>query len=734
MSDDLLGNLDLSKMTEAEIAEAKAIEQRAKELEKATSGHRDYGSLGLKIIAGIAILYGLFHLYTGFAGMFTALRQRSIHLSFALVICLIKFSANRNKDEKSEPVIPYIIMGVGAWATLFLVLQSKKALSYGVMIGALVVIAAVLFVARIYTLKSRVKANTQIEKKMVWYDFVFLATAIIGCYYIAINTDRILERAGIVMLQDQILGFLLLLTVLEATRRSIGHVLMFIGVAMLIYCRFGFIFPGVFWHPGFQISMIIRHFILTDSGLWSTPLGVSSSYISLFLLLGAALHATGLAELLLQIAKGIFGAMVGGPAKMAVVASSMFAMISGSSTSNVATTGIITIPLMKKTGIPPQLAGAIEASASMGGQITPPVMGAVAFIMAEFLGISYLTVILAAALPAALYYTAVFSMIHFESHKLGAYGLPKSELPAWKKDALTKGYLFIPVIVLVYMLVDGYTPMLASFLSFWIAIALSMLRKQTRLNIPKFFAILSQAGQTLTVVAIPSAIAGFVVGTATLTGLTPALSAFLAMLAQDKLILTLIITQVMCLVLGMGVPTVANYILMTIMTVPVMIKAGVPPLAAHLFCFHFGIMSELTPPVAITSYTASAIAGAPFWPTAGNAVRLAAVAYIVPYIFVYNTSLLLGQEPFTLGVLFTIIMALLGAITFGAGMSGFIKRRMYLIEQIITCIAAISIIVPHAIPRIIGVAVIGGIVAVNILYKKNPKHYVVPEKKPSYDA
>ena len=734
MSDDLLSNLDLSKMTEAEIAEAKAIEARAKELEKATSGHREHGALGLKLIATIAIIYGLFHMYTGFAGMYTALRQRSIHLSFALLICLIKFSANRNKDDKSEPIAPYVFLGVGAWTTVILTLQSKKMLSYAAVIGALVVISAVFFVARVFTKKQRIKEATQIEKKLWWYDYVFIALALLGCWYIAINTDKILERAGIVFLKDQIIGVLLLLTVLECTRRAIGHVLMFIGIAMLFYCRFGYVFPGVFWHPGFPVSMIIRHFILIDSGLWSTPLGVSSSYISLFLLLGAALHATGLAELLLKIAKGIFGAMVGGPAKMAVVASSMFAMISGSSTSNVATTGIITIPLMKKTGVPPQLAGSIEAAASMGGQITPPVMGAVAFIMAEFLGISYVTVIAAAALPAALYYTAVFSMIHFEAHKIGAYGLPKSELPAWKKDALTKGYLFLPVVVLVYMLIAGYTPMRASFNSFWIAIALSMLRKETRLDIKKFFGIIDSAGQTLTVVAIPSAIAGFVVGTATLTGLTPALSSFLAMLAQDKLILTLIITQVMCLVLGMGVPTVANYILMTIMTVPVMIKAGVPPLAAHLFCFHFGIMSELTPPVAITSYTASAIAGAPFWPTAGNAVRLAAVAYIVPYIFVYNTSLLLGQQPFTPQTIVTIVMALLGATTFGAAMSGFIFRRMYLIEQIILAVAAITVIVPNIFITLIGLAVIGGIVAMQFIYKKNPKHYKVPAKRPSYDA
>lgn len=726
MSDELL-NLDTEGMTEEEKKEALEIAERARKLERETSGHRESGELGLKIIAAIAIAMSVFHLYTGAFGLMIALRQRAIHLFLAITICMLKFSANKNQGADKEPYVPYVLMGIGFWTSIFLSLEKLKVLNTAIAAVSFVVVFGLLFFARTLTLKKRKSAGDKYEKKPMWYDYIFIAFAFIGCAYIAIYVDDIMARAGFVYLFDQIVGFMLILVVLEATRRSIGHTLMIIGTLMLVYCRFGYLFPGVFWHPGFNVAMIIRHFILTDSGLWSTPLGVSSTFISMFLLFGAALHASGLAEILLKIARGIFGTLVGGPAKMAVVASSLFAMISGSSTSNVATTGIVTIPLMKKTGIPAHLAGATEAAASMGGQITPPVMGAVAFIMAEFLGVSYVTVMAAAALPALLYYSAVFSMIHFESHRIGAIGLDKSEIPPWKKEALEGSYLFLPVVILVYMLIDGYTPMRAGFTSFVTALALAMIKKETRLDFKKFKNVLSSAAMTLTVVAIPSAVAGFVVGTATLTGLAPRVSSFLAVLAQDSLLMTLIITQVMCLVLGMGVPTVANYILMTILTVPIMLRAGVEPMAAHLFCFHFGIMSELTPPVAITSYTASAIAGAKFWPTAFAAVRLAAVAYIVPYLFVFNTNLLLGQHPFTMMTIVTIVTAVSGSVMFGATMAGFLKRKMFLIERIILGIGAILMIRPKIGPTLTGIGIIALVFAVQFIYKKNPKSYKVPE-------
>ncbi len=647
--------------------EQKKIELRAKFLEHRVGGTRDLDKNSLKLIAAIAILMGAFHLATGLLGQFTALRQRSIHLMFALCIVFFKYSSNRNKSKK-------------------------------------------------------------IQNKFGWYDYLFALAAVVSCLYIAINADTILDRVGAVNAWDMIFGITIIICVLEATRRTVGYILMGIGVAALIYCKFGYIFGGVFWNPGFKATTIIRHMILNDLGLWSTPLGVSASFIALFLLLGSILHVTGLSEIMLKIAKGLFGTMVGGPAKMAVVASSLFAMISGSSTSNVATTGIITIPLMKKTGLTPELAGAVEAASSLGGQVTPPVMGSVAFIMAEFLGISYLEVMAAAILPALLYYTGVFSMIHFEAYKIGARGLDRSEIdPSWKKDAIKGSYLIIPVVILIGMLLLGRTPLSAGTWAFWSAVALSFVKKETRLSIKGFLNVLSRAGQTMTSVAIPAAVAGFVVGTASLTGLTVSLSAFVNTLAQDRLLVIMFITMIMSLVLGMGVPTTANYILMTIMTIPIMIKAGVLPLAAHFFCFYFGIMSELTPPVAITAYTASAIAGGRFWTTAFNSVRLAAVAYIVPYFFVINPGLLLGTKPFDIGVLWNFVVAILGSIGFASAMAGYMKRKLFIFERLILAIASCLIIWPGIVTDAIGFITIILIVLSQIFVK--PKYGIIIYKK-----
>lgn len=632
------------------------MEKKAEELEISLTGKRILGDSYLRIVAVIAVIFSVFHLYTGGFGLFTGLRQRSIHLAFAMILCFLRFSSNRNR-------------------------------------------------------------NGNIQRKIPFYDYVLSLLAVISCGYIAINADNILSRAGVVYNIDIVMGAVIFLLVLEATRRAVGNILLFLGSLMLFYCMFGYLFGGVFNHPGFSFKMIVRHMILNDTGVWASPLGVSASYVAMFLLLGSALHVSGVADVLLRIAKGLFGHLTGGPAKMAVVASSMFATISGSSSSNVATTGIVTIPLMKRTGLSSELAGAIEASASMGGQITPPVMGAAAFIMAEFLGISYFSVLMAAILPALLYYIGVFSMVHFESKKIGARGIPKEEILPWKKYALVHSYIFLPVIFLVVLLVMGRTPLAACFVSFWMTIALSWIKKDTRIGLRKFIKILSDAGQTLMHIAIPAALAGIVMGTATLTGLTASLAGFISIISRNNLLLTLIITMFMCLLLGMGVPTIANYILMTIMTVPVMIQAGVHPLAAHLFCFHFGIMSDLTPPVAITAFTASAISGGQFWPTAFNAVRLAAVAYIVPYFFVFNPILLLGQQPFTLKVVRVFIMAVIGASFFGCATAGYQLRRLHIHERVLIALGAIMLIHSKLVTDIIGSLIIIFVLLIQVIEK-----------------
>ena len=719
-------SIDMSTMTEAEKKQVLEAQARAAQVQKSTSGHRALLHTGVIVMTIIAGLFSVFQIYNVFGGL-TALRQRAIHLAFALIICLVKFSANKNKGLK-EPWLPYVFVAIGLWTAIILPLKLPMFGPVGII--ALLVLFGILYVSRIFTEKWRIKNGEEYETHVIWYDYIFMAFALIGCIYIAVYADDILSRAGIVFIKDQVIGFFLILAVFEATRRSIGYILMYIGLFMLLYCRFGNILPdtSIFWHPGSNLFMIVRHFILTDSGLWSSPLGVCASYIAAFLLLGASLHASGLAEVMLKTSKGIFGTMVGGPAKMTVIASTMFSLISGSSTSNVATTGPVTIPLMKKTGIPGYFAAGIEASSSMGGQITPPIMGAVAFIMAEFLGVPYLKVALAATLPAVLYYTSVYSMIHFEAYRIGAFGLPRSEIPPWKRFAITRCYLASPLIVLVAMLILGWTPSMAAFCAFILCLALSMLRKETRLTPRKFWNVLSSAGQTLTVVAVPSAVAGFVVGTATLTGLTPKMSSALAVIAQDNFLLTLILTQLMCLAIGMGVPTVANYILMAIITIPIMIRVGVEPMAAHLFCFHFGIMSEITPPVAITSYTAAAIGGANFWRTTFSATRLAAVAYIVPYFFVYNTTLLLGQHPFHPRLIFIVVTAIFGTVVFASVMAGYQKRKLYWWERGVIGLAGACLINPSYKYTAIGFVLFCVMLAWQYIWKKEPKGYVKPAR------
>ncbi|MCL2481070.1 MAG: TRAP transporter large permease subunit, partial [Spirochaetaceae bacterium] len=303
-------SIDMSTMTEEEKKQVLEAQARAAQVQKSTSGHRSLQHIGVIVITIIAGMFSVFQIYNVFGGL-TALRQRAIHLAFALIICLVKFSANKNKGLK-EPWLPYVFVAIGLWTAIILPLKLPMFGTVGIL--TLLVLFAILYVARMFTEKWRIKNGEEYETHVVWYDYIFIAFSLIGCTYIAVYADDILSRAGIVYIKDQVIGFFLILAVFEATRRSIGYILMYIGLFMLLYCRFGNILPdtSIFWHPGSNLFMIVRHFILTDSGLWSSPLGVCASYIAAFLLLGSSLHASGLAEVMLKTSKGIFGTMVGG--------------------------------------------------------------------------------------------------------------------------------------------------------------------------------------------------------------------------------------------------------------------------------------------------------------------------------------------------------------------------------------------------------------------------------------
>ena len=420
------------------------------------------------------------------------------------------------------------------------------------------------------------------------------------------------------------------------------------AILFLLYARFGPYLPGMLGHRGFAWKSIIRHMYLTLEGILGIPISVSSTFVFMFILFGTFLDKTGVGRFFIDLAYSLTGHLKSGPAMTAVVASGFMGSISGSSVANTVTTGAFTIPLMKETGYKPYFAGAVEAAASTGGQIMPPVMGAAAFIMAEFTGIPYVKIIAAAAIPAVLYYFAVGIMVHLEASRLGLKGIPKDGLPKLRNIIKTQGYLLLPLFVIVYFLVKGYTPLLAAFyaicISVVIAIIATLVKGDKSFGFKEFFSALEQGAKGSIGVACACACAGMVVGVVTLTGLGLRVAELIVTLAQGKLFLTLFFTMIASIILGMGLPTTAKYIVLATMAVPALLKLDVNLMAAHLFILYFGVIADITPPVALAAYAGAGIAGANSMKTGFQAVKLASAAFIVPYIFAYDSSLILVED------------------------------------------------------------------------------------------
>jgi TRAP transporter 4TM/12TM fusion protein len=458
--------------------------------------------------------------------------------------------------------------------------------------------------------------------------------------------------------------------------------------------------------------------ILSTEGLFGVALGASASFIFLFCLLGAMMAEIGADSVLIDLAVSVFGKQRGGPAKAAVVSSALFGTVSGSSLANVTTTGTFTIPLMKSVGYEPEFAGAVEATASCGGQIMPPVMGAAAFIIAEFTGSSYLAVCMAAALPALLYFTGIFSAVHVRACAKDLKGVPEDQLPDAKKLMIEKGYLLIPLISIIVILVMGMSPSMAAFISVCVTIVISFFKRGTRMTPRKLFNAFANGAKGAVDVMIACAIVGFIVGSFTLTGLGVKMATLVTMLAGGKLILTLLFSAIASIILGMGVPTTANYIMMSMITVPAVAVMGVPTMAAHLFCFYFGIVSDLTPPVAMAALTGAGIAKARFWPTAINATKLGVAAYIIPFFFVYNPVLLLGQKPFTVMVLVGTLFSIIGIVAVSCGLFRYVIRETTTIERILMLAAGLMMVLPEAVTSLGGLALVALVI---LLQKKRPR-------------
>lgn len=532
--------------------------------------------------------------------------------------------------------------------------------------------------------------------------FSILATAAsffcIG--HLIINFQEMILRFGEPNVADLIVGSMLILLVLDFARRSVGNILPGIAVVFLLYAVSGPYLPGIFWHRGYDITRIIYQISLSTEGIFGIPLGVSASYVFIFVLFGAFLEVTGAGQFYIDFAVKAVGKSAGGPAKAAVVASSLFGSVSGSAVANVAGTGAVTIPLMRSIGYKPEFAAAVEAVASTGGQIMPPIMGAAAFIMTELLSIPYYKVALGALIPALIFYGTVFTMVHCRAKVLGLSGTLQDSLPAIKTLLREQGVFFIPLLVLIYFLIIAqYSVMKAAVYSLLTTILVGFFKKRLRLS--DIISAFESGAKTSLVVIASTACAGIIVAVINLTGLGMKFSSLVLTVGSGNLYLVLFMIMCASLLLGMGLPTTPAYLILAVLGAPTLVKLGAEPLAAHLFVFYFGCFSMITPPVGLAVYAASCIAEADFWKTSKHALLLALPAFLVPYMFVFHPSLV-GLGDIT-SVIYAAASGLLGAVILGTGLSGWFLGQINALERGILSIAGIFLIAPGQVSNVVGI-------------------------------
>ncbi|MBE0466241.1 MAG: TRAP transporter permease [Candidatus Desulforudis sp.] len=598
------------------------------------------------LLLAVCLAMSLFHLYTAGFGVLEAMKQRSVHLSFALVLAFLAFPFSRQYRQKTIPV----------------------------------------------------------------YDLILALLALTCTKYVFVNYQDLMYRGGKPTTTDLVAGAVCILLVLEATRRVVGKPLVILAGLFLIYGYYGPYMPGRFAHRGADIPRIIDHLYLGTEGLFGIPLGVSATYIIIFILFGTFLQVTGAGRMFIELALGLFGWMRGGPAKAAVVASGMMGSISGSSVANAVTTGTFTIPLMKKVGFKPHVAGGVEVAASSSGQLMPPVMGAAAFIMVEYTGIPYVEIIKAAAVPCILSYSAILIMVHLEAVKSGIKGLPREELPPVKQLLLERGYMLLPFFVLIYMLVIGFTPLKAGYYAILFTISLAVFtnllklaHKEVRGNwrallVPALQTAFRLGVQALEIgarncvgVALACATAGIIIGIVTLSGLGLKLSSIIVQAAGGHLWLTLIYTMIGSMILGMGLPTTGTYIILAAITAPALVHVGVPLLAAHLFVFYFGILADDTPPINLPAYATSGLAGANPVQTGVTGFKFDCGALMLPYIFATNSALLLINTDW-LGAVHAILAAFLGIVALTSAIQNYLFTYHRIWERLLLFTAAVVLV------------------------------------------
>ena len=596
----------------------------------------------------LAVVWSLAQLYTAAFGVFPSTLQRAPHVGAALILIFLLYPAKRGSASNGIPFYDYIL--------------------------------------------------------------AFLGFAV-SAYHVIFYEDLI-WRAGVYNQLDTAVGIIAVLLVLEATRRIAGPVIVTLAVFFLFYAYFGNYFPGFMAHKGLTIKRIAVFQWISTEGILGIPIAVSSTFIFLFMLFATFLKKSKIGDWLTNLAVGLTGHAAGGPAKAAVIASACEGMVSGSSVANTVGSGMVTIPLMKSIGYRGEFAGAVEAAASTGGQIMPPIMGAAAFIMSEFLNIPYPTIALAAVIPALLYFTGIFINVHFEAVKTGLLGLPRDKLPNWKKSIKEKWFLAAPIIGIIGLMSIGFTPLYSAFYGIIICVAASMILKETRLSLWEIIVTLEEGARSALPVVAACATAGIIVGVITLTGLGLKMGAGLMALSQGKLYLTMVFTMIASLILGMGVPTTANYIIQATVSAPALITLGAAPLAAHMFVFYFGIVADITPPVALAAFAGAGIAKANPFKTGIEATKLGIGAFIVPYIFLMSPVLVLVRPEGITTVIFVfmiakaVVTAIVGMVGVGASTTAYFVTNCRWYERILLFIGGVCLIDPGTLTDVVGISIL----------------------------
>ena len=600
----------------------------------------EYTGFMAKIVAAIAIAFSVFQLYTATFGVLDAQLQRGIHLGFGLALVYLLYPTCKSWSRHKIHPLDLVLAVLGAAAPAYII-----------------------------------------------YEF-----------------QNLVLRAGTVSDVDLVVGAVGILLVIEATRRVVGLPMVCVVLVFLGYAFAGPYMPGVLAHRGLTLSQLVSHLYFTTEGIFGIPLGVSSTFIFLFILFGAYLESTGLGKFFIDLANAIAGWASGGPAKVAVLSSGLMGTVSGSSVANVVGTGSLTIPMMKKLGYHKNFAGAVEAAASTGGQLMPPVMGAAAFLMAEFVGVPYIDIVKAAVIPALLYFAGVWLGVHFEAKRKNLKGIPRDQLPKILTLLKERGHLALPLIIIVYLLVSGYTPMRAALVAIVLSIICSALRKSTRMKPIEIVRGLEKGARNVLGVLVACAAAGIIIGVVTKTGVGLKLASGLLELSGGMLLPTMFFTMITAIILGMGVPTTANYVITSTIAAPALVQMGVPVLAAHMFVFYFGIIADVTPPVALAAYAGAGISGGNALKTGVNASKLAIAAFIIPYIFVLSPVILM-MEGTAVDLLLSTVTALIGMVALSSALIGYLADNCRTPERILLVVGGLLMIKPGLLTDVIGIAI-----------------------------